>query len=260
LVVPKITRDLPSFSIDISRLRIPENIGLADPLFYNPSKIDILIGGEFFFKLLESERIELSDNLPTLHNSKFGWIISGPILDCLITNKPNRFSTHFSCLFVQESINETLLKFWELEEYPAERTVTLSAEERQCEEQFVNTMSRDTSGRFVVKLPFRDNKNNLGDSREIATRRLSYLEHKFKTNQELYNQYSKFMREYIALGHMSIADNRSCTVNPVYLPHHGVIHESSITTKLRVVFDGSVKITTGISLNDTLMERGCRII
>ncbi|XP_011865955.1 PREDICTED: uncharacterized protein LOC105560979 [Vollenhovia emeryi] len=42
-------------------------------------------------------------------------------------------------------------------------------------------------------------------------------------------------------------------MNPTYLPHHGVLHESSLTTKLRVVFDGSVRTTAGISLNDTLM-------
>lgn len=177
---------------------------------------------------------------------------AGPIPDYIITNRTsNCFSTNFSCLFVQESINKTLLKFWELEEYPAEGTVTISAEEQQCENHFVNTMSRDESGRFVVRLPFRDNKNNLGESREIAMRRLSYLR-KFKTNQDFYNQYSRFMREYIELGHMSITNREPCTVNPVYLPHHGVFHESSITTKLRVVFDGSVKIT-GISLNGTLM-------
>ena len=42
------------------------------------------------------------------------------------------------------------------------------------------------------------------------------------------------------------------TVIQECLPHHGVIRESSDTTKLRVVFDGSASSTTGVSLNDTL--------
>ncbi|XP_015121753.1 uncharacterized protein LOC107044399 [Diachasma alloeum] len=35
-----------------------------------------------------------------------------------------------------------------------------------------------------------------------------------------------------------------------YVPHHGVLRESSKTTKLRVVFNGYSKISTGVSLND----------
>lgn len=42
------------------------------------------------------------------------------------------------------------------------------------------------------------------------------------------------------------------TAYEFYLPHH-VFKETSITTKLRVVFDGSCKSDSGISLNDILL-------
>lgn len=38
-----------------------------------------------------------------------------------------------------------------------------------------------------------------------------------------------------------------------FLPHHAVIKSTSLTTKVRVVFDGSAKGTNGLSLNETLM-------
>ena len=47
-----------------------------------------------------------------------------------------------------------------------------------------------------------------------------------------------------------VAQDTECPV--VYLPHHGVIKESSSSTKLRTVFDASSKTDSGLSLNDIL--------
>ena len=38
-----------------------------------------------------------------------------------------------------------------------------------------------------------------------------------------------------------------------YMPHHGIVKETSSTTKLRVVFNGSEKSSNGVSLNDIMM-------
>lgn len=79
--------------------------------------------------------------------------------------------------------------------------------------------------------------------------RLRYLECKFQLNSNFHAQYSDFMREYIELNHMSEVTKDTSTTSPMYLPHHGMIRESSITIRLRVVFDSSAKTTTGFSLN-----------
>ncbi|XP_054711082.1 uncharacterized protein LOC129220677 [Uloborus diversus] len=50
-------------------------------------------------------------------------------------------------------------------------------------------------------------------------------------------------------------DNTVCKENAhCCISHHHVINESSSTTKLRVVFNASAKTTSGVSLNDTLMN------
>jgi len=68
------------------------------------------------------------------------------------------------------------------------------------------------------------------------------------------------MSEYESLKHMErvyatgsdkqLIDNAKC----FYLPHSYVINDRSRTTKLRVVFDGSAKTSSGVSLNETLMN------
>ncbi|KAG7197080.1 hypothetical protein KM043_015665 [Ampulex compressa] len=65
-------------------------------------------------------------------------------------------------------------------------------------------------------------------------------------------QYVSFMKEYQELGHMTEQQN-VLRDDGYYLPHHAVFKETSLTTKLRVVFDGSARTTSCISLNDTLM-------
>ena len=39
-----------------------------------------------------------------------------------------------------------------------------------------------------------------------------------------------------------------------YMPMHGILKESSSTTKLRVVFDASAQTTSGFSFNQTLQQ------
>ncbi|KAJ8914370.1 hypothetical protein NQ315_011358 [Exocentrus adspersus] len=72
-----------------------------------------------------------------------------------------------------------------------------------------------------------------------AIKCLQSLENKFQNNSDLTPQYHDFIHEYINLSHMSLVDtNTDQSQVSFYLPHHGVIRESSMTTKLRVVLTG----------------------
>ncbi|GFS40237.1 DUF1758 domain-containing protein [Trichonephila inaurata madagascariensis] len=62
------------------------------------------------------------------------------------------------------------------------------------------------------------------------------------------------MKEYLNLKHMELVpDSEINNVKSLYLPYHGVVRDTSYTTKLRVVFDASNKTSSGLSLNDLLM-------
>lgn len=75
-------------------------------------------------------------------------------------------------------------------------------------------------------------------------------------DKNLQDNYRKFMEEYLELGHMREVSGETVIPHPVcHLPHHAVFKTTSLTTKVRVVFDASARTSSGLSLNDILMRR-----
>ncbi|UYV70249.1 hypothetical protein LAZ67_7002279, partial [Cordylochernes scorpioides] len=129
--------------------------------------------------------------------------------------------------------------------------------DEDCERLFSNNHGRDSHGRYWVKLPFRQHRPLLGESREKALRRFLSLEGKLCKNVKLYDQYRGFMKEYEHLNHMErvpITEVKRELCRCYYMPHHPVIREQSTTTKMRVVFDASAKSENNVSLNQFLYK------
>ncbi|XP_011859038.1 PREDICTED: uncharacterized protein LOC105556551, partial [Vollenhovia emeryi] len=177
--------------------------------------------------------------MPTLQDTKLGWVVSGPIPPRYILTERASYSL---CLTTRDSLERSITKFWEIEEGASHNSVELTKEEQACEQIFKETHTRNREGRFVVRLPFRDNKTQLSKSRAIAESRLMYLERKFKGNIHFQHLYKGFIKEYIDLKHMTFLPITSSEdENAVYLPHHGILRKSVAGAKLRVVFDASAK-------------------
>ncbi|XP_050076613.1 uncharacterized protein LOC126563872 [Anopheles maculipalpis] len=144
-------------------------------------------------------------------------------------------------------------RFWEIETVGGDPA--LSAEEDACEKHFMANTTRDTSGRYVVRLPQASNPSIVsGASKAIADRRLLAVDRRLMCNPTMKEDYTKFMKEYEQLGHMKrLTDPVDDSGEHYYLPHHAVVKETSTTTKVRVVFDASCKSASGYSLNDKLL-------
>lgn len=155
---------------------------------------------------------------------------------------------------MDSQLYDLLQKFWQLEEISINHDSCISPEDQECEQHFKDTHSRDAMGRYVVRLPFKKPPHLLGNSFNRATKVMESLRIKLKSNVKYSEAYFKFMKEYEDLQHMQrIKDMDAELLQPnFYLPHHGVWRESSTTTKLRVVFNGSSLTTSGISLNEIL--------
>ncbi|XP_062713695.1 uncharacterized protein LOC134290550 [Aedes albopictus] len=249
-ILKKITRDLPSRSLDASAWTLPSNIILADPKFHEPGPIDLLLGMELYYDLLLEGFTKLGPEKPILQNTVFGWVASGKIGSSL----PDRTPT-VAHVCSKQPLDELISRFWEIESCWSPSTQSI--EEAACEDHFAAHTFRDDSGRFVVTLPKQPSVlAQLGSSKEIATKRFLALERRHDDNPKLKEAYTAFIEEYHQLGHMRELDC-SGTSSPAalsyYLPHHGVEKADSTTTKLRVVFDASCRTDSGVSLNQALM-------
>ncbi|XP_055633346.1 uncharacterized protein LOC129773726 [Toxorhynchites rutilus septentrionalis] len=154
------------------------------------------------------------------------------------------------CIISTANSLETMLqRFWEIENFDVGRALTL--DEQRCEDHFRRTVSREPDGRYVVRLPLREDRlPYLGDAYQLAQRRFLSTERRFRTDSNLRDSYHQFMDEYARLGHMQRTTH---TGKPfTFLPHHPVIRPDSTTTKIRVVFDGSCNEGNQLSLNDVL--------
>ncbi|XP_038120010.1 uncharacterized protein LOC119770024 [Culex quinquefasciatus] len=174
-VLPKLNISLPTSYIDPATIQLADWMFLVDP--------DVIIGAEFYMNLLTDERVK-----PAV----FGWIISGRL--------PGSVPESTS-LVSDAAIDEQLTRFWELE--TCRTKSTHSIEESTCEQLFEETTVRDETGRFVVTLPKEKYAvQRIGESRSTAIKRLLGLEKRLSANPDLKQQYSDFIHDYEATGHM----------------------------------------------------------
>ena len=253
-VLDKISPNRPVQSFKLKEY-LPQSMQLGDPCFDNKAKIDLLLSGSIDAFITKSGTYHAKNDNIIFTETELGWIASGsvPEVQCL-----SSFLSPSNCLrktdsdyeIVLKELDNTLKRFWELEEIPFVRKLT--AEEIYCEEFYEKTTIRLISGRYCVRLPLKA-ECKFSNMRQVALKRYNYLEKRLSKNSDLKVQYSTCIQEYIDLGHMTEVDPGDYP-DGYYIPHHCVIKESSTTTKLRVVFDASARDNLLQSLNDNMFN------
>ncbi|XP_017471839.1 PREDICTED: uncharacterized protein LOC108363089 [Rhagoletis zephyria] len=254
-ILPKITSRKPDQYVNVSTWNIPKNVELADPRFNTPARVDMLLGAEIFLELLCVGQIKLLNGVPRLQKTVFGWVVSGSTQ--IVEGDRVRAQSLVSDVVVteqqDEKLNSLVERFWEMEQLSTKSTF-LTDEEAECERIFRESVRRDDSGKFVVKIPFKNNVDKLGDSFYTAERRFLALERRLNKDSDTKKAYADFIEEYIKLGHMAKVAAADLEQLKYFSPHQHVLRPESTSTKLRVVFDCSCKTSSGLSLNDVMMK------
>ena len=255
-VLPMITGYHPE-RIDTSLFN--RDFQLADPEAGNGGQIDILLGSEYYHEFLQTKghgtvKVRKTvGNMPAFIDSVFGWLATGKVKGEADDNK-SIVPQSIMHVGTKPSLEELIVKFWEIEQIP--EAVKWTSEEQECEDSFQQQHDRDSSGRYIVRLPFKHAgvAKNLGESKSFAMRRFQQLEHRFDRNPALKNEYAAVISEYVSRGYLQKAKGDNDISVQCFLPHHPVVKECSTSTKIRPVFDGSAKTASGCSLNDVLMK------
>ena len=252
-VVNTVTNDLPSR--DFSEVaRLPHLIGLqlADPEFHLPARIDLLLGADVYYKLIQPRPIRAGGSSdPAAIATIFGWAITGPVHS--YSNSFHTAPTLTETLTPADAhLDHQMVRFWESEE-PDKPPQSLSTLEEQVQEHYSSTTSYcPKTLRYTVTLPRKSEIPPLGESRAQAASRY-YNNERSIIRRGVWNQFQDVVQSYLDLGHAEVVPPAELSsTQQYYLPMHSVTKSSSTTTKLRVVFDGSATTTSGMSLNQAL--------
>ena len=187
LVVPEINDRVPSAGFPRERISIPANLPLADPQFHMQREVDVLICAGTTTALFSIGQIDLSRDQCDLRIQKtqLGWVIVGGMCDASEESA--------SCNLVE--LNRQLTRFCEVEE--CVRETPRSQDDVGCEEHYVNNTVCNSEGRYVVRLPFKTDGVEFGNSKQQALRRLGSLQRRFASDTQLRDEYGRVLQDYL---------------------------------------------------------------
>ncbi|GFX38365.1 integrase catalytic domain-containing protein [Trichonephila clavipes] len=188
----QITDLIPNKVIDVD-VNVSEFVPLADDKFNIPERTDMLLGAEIFYELLKPGKFYCDNSHLVSQNTVFGYVVSESV-DQVTENR-----VHCG-LIVDDDLNKTLKKFWEIEGVHIEPKV--DTEVSLCEDHFVRTHRRNCEGRYVVSMALNKDPSCIGNSKDIAIRRLNSLWKRLSRDSRYLSLYAEFLKEYKELGHL----------------------------------------------------------
>ena len=108
------------------------------------------------------------------------------------------------------------------------------------------------NGRYEIELPFKKGCPILPDNYGLSAKRLKLLKIRLEKTLELVRLYDDIFEEQLKSGILEKVTKPGDVDNVMYLPHREVIKEGKSSTKLRIVFDASAKMSDQVSLNAML--------
>ena len=148
------------------------------------------------------------------------------------------------------NLNNNINRFWNLDE------IGIKEKEVSVYDKFRNDI-KIKNERYSVRLPIKEYHPILPDHYTLCLKRLQALRHKLAQDEILLRKYDEIIKDQLNKGMIEEVTTEGLVGSTTYLPHRPVIDEERSSTKIRIVYDGSVKLKDEVSLNDILYTGPC---
>ena len=217
---------------------------LADRAAARNLAVDIRIGADYYWSLVEGTVIRGAPWEPVAIATKLGYVLSEPtmvMVDDQNGNSVNLTATHVlkveSTVVEHDSLTSELRRFWDYE------SLGIQDQSLSLSDKFVDEVEF-VKGKYQVRLPFKENHELRPDNFALCKSRLTSLLKRLSLRPEIAKHYNDVqqLKEGII---EPVEQSANSGVGKVhYLPHHEVIRVDKETTKLRVVYDASARAKT----------------
>ena len=226
---------------------------------------DILLGCDVIWKIITGEIIKGNcEESPVAIGTHFGWVLFGPVehiqdslrtsVNLVITSvlradtKPVVIDYYDSVSHADSIMEKKVDDLFNLE------AIGIS-EIDSVHEAFTKDI-KFVDGHYVVRLPWRQHHDILPDNYELSGNRLSSTLKRLRKDAPLLREYDRVIQEQSQMGIME--EVQPTLINHMkdrvhYLSHHALVRKDALTTKVRVLMDGSAKVKASApSLNECL--------
>ncbi|KAK3729474.1 hypothetical protein QZH41_009383, partial [Actinostola sp. cb2023] len=109
--INKVCAPFTAVDIDVNEFKHLRNLKLADTLPREEAQVDVIIGADQYYKIVQGNIKKGPPGTPIATRSRLGWLISGPIPG---TEKDENFTSMVTVTKI-DRVQEDLQRFWELD-------------------------------------------------------------------------------------------------------------------------------------------------
>ncbi|XP_065891574.1 uncharacterized protein [Dysidea avara] len=267
-VINKITGPIQRGPIQPSDLEFllsisPEKMADTVPKDVEPVNVDLLIGSDYFWTILGTEKLTLPSGL-FLISSKIGYILTGKysirscqqhVSSCLVMTEVNKMLPEMSMVSCSDDSVTCIEDFWRLETIGISDPLDITDDDKALER--FNSSICFEDGRYQIQWPWKYENLDIPENLDIAVGRLRSLARRFQKDRNLLEKYDEVISSQVKQGIVEKVTTDTRTSQQChYLPHHPVITPAKSTTKLRIVYDASTKAKRGEKSLNECLHRG----